>query len=717
MSNAERSRTPRPVSRKLQIYAFDPGLDLDLKTAHVNRSTIHVAWEDVAYGPVGDYIEVVDIDPASASAYAPVNLDDPYLLAQDGLAPSEGNPQFHQQMVYAVAMKTIANFEGALGRKVHWSPKRRDDQGNWLGAKDSYVRRLRIYPHALREANAYYSPDKKALLFGYFNAANEDPMDGLPGGMIFSCLSHDIISHEMTHAILDGIHRRLLEPSNPDVLAFHEAFADVVAIFQHFTLPGVLEHQIEQTRGDLSTENLLSQLAMQFGHATNRGSSLRDALGTTDPTTGVWKRRKADPSVLREVFEPHARGATLVAALFEAFLAMYESHTEDLLRIASGAGGVQAEGRLHPDLVKRLADEARTVSHRLLRICIRALDYLPPVDVTFGDFLRALITIDSDLVPDDTRHYRTALICAFRDRGIYPRDLRTLSVESLRWSEPTDTEQQLFSKLLPPSNVLRTIAYANDFADIDGDSTKRSADDDSTGLMIETGTTNERLVERYQELGSDRSYARDRSFAKDESKPRDEREHEYLNERQFARYLHNYLYTTAREYSREAESAADFEKKRETILDLLGIDLLDDSLRFEVHAVRPTVRVHPDGRTKNELLILITQRQKRSIGMASMAAADASEATSELWYRFRGGCTLLVDPLTGEVTYCIVKRISGERRRDRQEAFLQMRLSEEGLDARARYHVWTATDGKSERYVRQEPFRLLHSGSTQGSWL
>ena len=33
-----------------------------------------------------------------------------------GSTPSEGNPQFHQQMVYAVAMTTIHNFERALGR-------------------------------------------------------------------------------------------------------------------------------------------------------------------------------------------------------------------------------------------------------------------------------------------------------------------------------------------------------------------------------------------------------------------------------------------------------------------------------------------------------------------------------------------------------------------------------------------------------------------------
>ena len=94
------------------------------------------------------------------------------------------------------------------------------------------------------------------------------------------------------------------------------------------------------------------------------------------------------------------------------------------------------DGDLHPDLVNRLADEAAKAATHVLRICIRALDYCPPLDITFGDFLRAVITADSDLVPSDTWSYRVAFIEAFRRRGIYPRDVRTLSVDNLRWSPP-----------------------------------------------------------------------------------------------------------------------------------------------------------------------------------------------------------------------------------------------------------------------------------------
>jgi hypothetical protein len=71
-----------------------------------------------------------------------------------------------------------------------------------------FVQRLRIYPHALREENAYYSRNHMALLFGYFNAQGSDVGTTLPGARVFCAVSHDIITHETTHALLDGLHLR-----------------------------------------------------------------------------------------------------------------------------------------------------------------------------------------------------------------------------------------------------------------------------------------------------------------------------------------------------------------------------------------------------------------------------------------------------------------------------------------------------------------------------
>ena len=60
----------------------------------------------------------MDYDPGSGCFYEPIDLNDPNILAQDRLPPSEGNPQFHQQMVYAVAMTTVRNFERAQSSPV-----------------------------------------------------------------------------------------------------------------------------------------------------------------------------------------------------------------------------------------------------------------------------------------------------------------------------------------------------------------------------------------------------------------------------------------------------------------------------------------------------------------------------------------------------------------------------------------------------------------------
>ena len=126
----------------------------------------------------------------------------------------------------------------------------------------------------------------------------------------------------------------------------------------------------------------------------------------------------------------------MVAAVFDAFLQIYKRRTADLLRLATGGTGVLPDGDISTDLVDRLAREASKVARQILNICIRALDYCPPIDLTFGEYLRALITADADLVPDDTLGYRTAFVSAFRDRGIYPRDVKHLSPGSLMWEAP-----------------------------------------------------------------------------------------------------------------------------------------------------------------------------------------------------------------------------------------------------------------------------------------
>ncbi len=577
-----------PPFRRIRTYAVDPSLSTRLATAGMNEISLKVRWEKLEKGPKGEYLEVIDEDAADTT-YDPVDLDDPRLLATDGWQPSEGNAGFHQQMVYAVAMKTIDHFERALGRPVLWRPRMNPE--NEFDDSE-FVRRLTIMPHALRQANAYYSPLAMGLLFGYFEASAIDPGDHVPGSKVYACLSHDIVAHETTHAILDGMHRRFNEATNEDVLALHEAFADIVALMQHFTIPEILETEIGRTRGNLRTQSILGSLALQFGRATGKRGALRDSIGRFDDA-GEWVPLKPDPADYQKVKEPHSRGAILVAAVFDAFTAIYETRTADLLRIYTGGTGVLPTGAIHPDLVRRLAAEAAKSAGHVLNMCIRALDYIPPVDITFGEYLRGIITADADLVEDDRYNYRVAFVEAFRKRGIYPRDLDTLSVDTLRWKGVSIEK--------PPPQYKSILKQLKNYADACFYITERER------LFHVTRKQRELLHDRLKEI-----------------------------------------FKVSPEFA-----------------ETLGLNFsLDPEASFEVHALRRSNRVGPDGNHRPQIVVALTQSRDLEI--------DGSSTPQ----KFRGGSTLIVDLAKPAVEYAIIKNIASPNRLQRTSDFLKVALQD-----------------------------------------
>ena len=432
---------PWPDVRPLTVYAFDPSMGKFVG----NYMRAAVRYEKLKPGPVGERFAVIDYDGSSKLYYAPVDLDDPKLLIAGGLDPSETDPRFHQQMVYAVASETLQRFESALGRRIHW---RRIEESSGMKPEERAAasRCLNLFPHAMCQANAFYSPTAHGILFGYFKASPTKPGRNLPGQTVFTCLSHDIIAHETTHAIVDGIREYFMEPTNIDVPAFHEAFADLAALFAHFAHKEVLLDSLRKTGGRLfnaqlnpevqpnkdgspptiqaqkAAPNPLVELAQQFGEASGMASGLRSALGTP-----------VDSNDINIKIEPHDRGSILVAAVFDAYFTVYERKTYNLFRIFRVGGGTTESGDLPIPLAERLAAEASRTAEQFFVICARALDYCPPVDITFGDFLRAVLTADLDLHPDDPDGVRDAFMQAFRLRGIVADDVASFSEASLFW--------------------------------------------------------------------------------------------------------------------------------------------------------------------------------------------------------------------------------------------------------------------------------------------
>lgn len=598
-----------PAYRYLRGYTIDPAFSTQLDTFGVNETFYRIRWEaDLLPGPIGEYFEVIDYDPASGCFYEPVDLNSAEVLSTGGLTPSEGNPQFHQQFVYTIAMRTLECFERALGRKVIWYRRYDEETKQFLP-----VDRLRIYPHALREANAYYDPGKKALLFGLFRAGSTINNVNYPGGVVFTCLAPDIVAHEVTHAILESIHPHFDENTNPDVPAFHEAFADLIALLQRFMLPEFLVHQLTRSGGKLDEFTLLGELGSQFGHALERGQgALRGAIGQYNPDTKHWEKIKPNPLDYQEKLEAHDRGAILVATVFDAFVRLYNHNTRDLFLIGK-------KGTPGPELIGRLAREAADIARHLLQICIQALDYCPPFDITFGDYLRALITADFDLAPSDEQGYRIALIEAFRVRGIYPDRVNTLSVDSLRWTQPANFDQK--EKLMLAEIGMFLKQYVRDLVD-----TKKRDQIDKISDSIQAQL-------HHIISGADENF---NLYANcDEKEGMGFLEKLGMSSKYFS------LEYEGQKYDAVAPSPARKSKygKSFTV-----------EPPFQVHNVRPAFRYTREGRMEEQVLVTLTQRV--------YLKGKAGETIS-----FRGGCTIIFRMAdTYEVEYIISKNILSNRR-------------------------------------------------------
>ena len=412
--NAYEQKPDDPRWRPLRIYALDPTRFRDDGAIAV----VNVPYEPVDAGPIGALLAVENDELPGDESIERLALDDPRLMLGQGRDPSATDPAFRAQMVYAVCHITYAAFKRALGRDVMWGFDREE--------ADGAPARLIIKPSVDGMRNAFYDPARGELRFGIFRA--DDKVEGLnvPGGVVSTALIHDVVVHEMSHAMLDGLRAKFMIPTAPDVTAFHEAFADIVAIFQRFTYRDVVRKAIVDTRGDLGLPSILSQIGGQFAQTTGMGGSLRNAL--TEPSAA---KRDSD--------DPHERGELLLAAVFRAFLSVYRRKALPQLRLASGGTGEFPPGRLPDAIVEALTDVACKLAGHFLNICIRAIDYCPPVDIEFGEYLRAVITADADLVPDDPWDYREAWVDAFRVYGIFPDGVASLTEDSLLWRKP-DTD-------------------------------------------------------------------------------------------------------------------------------------------------------------------------------------------------------------------------------------------------------------------------------------
>lgn len=396
-----------------QVVALDPSVKTH---GSVLTARIEIPNEELAPGPRGYRVQVIDYDASNRVLYKAV----PYREADPMKVPKrpEGDRAFQTRNVYAIVMRVLARFEQALGRRVRWS---------FPGHQ------LTLAPHAFLDLNAFYSKDDRAIFFGYY------PGDS---GMVFTCLSHEVIAHETTHALVDGLRDQFLRPSSPDQAAFHEGFADIVALFSVLSLPEVVSAGLDLETAwnkDLVKASLLTESALRQGVLMGLAQQVGETMYGTH---GLALRRSVELPVSAklqasdEFQECHRRGELLVAAVLDAFLKVWKKR-------------IDLYGKLQRGKVSRVGvvDAAVETAERLLTMAIRALDYSPPTDLLFGDFLSAMLTADYEMHPDDSRYeYRKALREAFAAFGFKPGSEAAQPAEPGLWGAPGGKEALRYSR-------------------------------------------------------------------------------------------------------------------------------------------------------------------------------------------------------------------------------------------------------------------------------
>lgn len=403
---------PPPI--RAQVYVKDPLIGERDGLGLVALELPGEAW--LGPGPTSARVEVRDEREPGEGGVAFTLLAQPVAPLARGGGFATGDPRrgdnfkHHQVNVWALTQRTLGMLEDprVLGRRVAWA---------FPGG------RLVIRPHAFEDENAYYDRALGAIHFGHFEAN-----DGRTARKVYSCLSHDVIVHELGHAVLDGLKPLYYELDSPDVAGFHEYFGDALAMVSSLTMQEVVQHVVRDRRKELGARNLVSDIALEFGSRGRGHQPLRSAAN------------QRTMRHLRGAFEEHDYSEVLTGVFYDLLCALYAD------AVPRRAAELGRPARDRDVVVGALIDAAERTS----RMMLRALDYCPPCGLTYLDYARAIQRADEVAYPVDDRKYRDLLGRVLKKRGVVPSrralapeqvvrnaDLRDYDVDRLAAS-PTD---------------------------------------------------------------------------------------------------------------------------------------------------------------------------------------------------------------------------------------------------------------------------------------
>jgi len=410
-----------PVMIQDQLVAASKGMQ---------ELTESIAVEEEFFldGPISERVAVVDFNEDGALRPG-ARFEPPATSDDEGGYGGVAEPidirsdAFMQVNVFATVHQTMQMFEepDTLGRRLTWGFK---------------APQLLVVPRAGEWDNAYYERDSHSLQFFHFPSRRADQN----GREVFTCLSHDIVAHETGHAIIDGIAPDLYNAISPQSLALHEAIADLTALLIAFRSRALRNTVLDQTGGSIVNSTAFSRIAEDFG-------AQRKASGQNRPLRSLLNEEHM-PSSGGARTSPHELSSVLSGALYTVMVKMHEDRKKE--KPAKGPGWALF-----------------VASEQFKRMILRALDYLPPGEISFADYGRAITAADRAIFPSNSAE-RDWIAEEFARRGIISTTSELdCSIEPAREQALNRVLNQLDPQTLVESDWA-AYAFANENRDLLG---------------------------------------------------------------------------------------------------------------------------------------------------------------------------------------------------------------------------------------------------------
>jgi hypothetical protein len=311
-------RAPHPaIGTRFRLFAvFAEGV----------AETVAIDLPPGAVGPGPSDAELYVADAADKPApYDPPAYGPPYAgaLLPPALPDAAGNfdhiavdtPQFLAAHLYGSVRHTLDIWQRYIGRPVRW----------WDA---SVFPRMELIP-LLDWDNAQSGP-------GFMETGL---WRGADGEVQPFALNFDVVAHETGHAILFSL---VGVPSPAEIgvpfLAFHESFADLVALIGVMQFPSVLDRLLAQTEGNLYVLNLVNRIGETSSHTQIRLAAnlatMADVAGIALAPDGTW----IDPAGLGR--NQHAVAAPLTGAIFDVLVELFQDRL-----VAAGLLPQEADAR------------------------------------------------------------------------------------------------------------------------------------------------------------------------------------------------------------------------------------------------------------------------------------------------------------------------------------------------------------------------------------